>query len=147
MTLTTGLILLLVRQKVKNRRKRRRRQENWYKEVVSTGRKIRREAIDLEYNLELEVGGPENVDAQSSPLTEELEDLISSLERELDEAPPVIRGTELEAQIRDLIYWSRNPDSKGEQLTSTDLKEGLILRIEDVLDEVEERSQHLDSTY
>lgn len=117
--------------------------EIWYREIVFIGRQLRRRIIELEYSIELD---PNNLDGEENQKIEAINLLMDDLETELDNAPPEIRELPVDSEIRKLLYWYRNPEPRdGGAFTTTDLKEGVLERVESVLDSVYVESDRIKS--
>lgn len=142
LTLAIGLLLAYAKIWLDKRKEKEDEIEQWYSDVVTIGRKIRRETLELEYGRVLKWDdGTEPSDLQ------EIHELVQELKDELDDAPNEVRGTTIESNIRGLIFWYQNTMPDENQITTTDLKEELIFRAEDILDGIENSSVDINSTY
>lgn len=115
-----------------------REQEIWYNKVVSLGLRLRREALRLPYNKEVNNEGQEMTSGEINimPIRKTIDELYSVH----TEAPPEI-DKEVLNSIEELGYWFDNLGSEAEGITSTDVKDGLQEKSESLIISAVEKSE------
>lgn len=138
-----------IKKRIQEREERAQRKKEWHRELISICREIRRKAIDLDYEIPLDPLEKTTSSEDDSNIHDQINSisiLISELDSEVANAPQNQRYSSVRKEAQNLLDYYRNPAGEGEEFTTTDFKQKLILYSEDVMDEIHHTSDYIDNS-
>lgn len=119
--------------------------EQWYSKTTSKCNDVKRTCLQITPGVYIDRSTKEPLPEEPSDVDfSQLEHEIEELHSQAEEAPPEIND-ELVEGVRRIKYAFQNPQPRGERLSSSDVRQDIRDRVDQILWEIYERSEKVDS--
>lgn len=127
----------VVGQHLLNKRSRKRQYaENWCRELRSTCRQLKRNAIQVDPTIVIE---EDDLEGHTSPDIQELVDLLEQTTELYDEMPDSLENGNLDEALSELVSWYHVPSYEGVRFTGAEVTENIVDLSLNVLGAIENR--------
>lgn len=145
-SILVNIVSIAYQNRIREQQNRERESQDWKKNILFLCKQLRRKCIELEYNVTIKPETKEPVDANGYKRDLEiLSSLVTELETELDNSPPEMIDSEVASKTYRAINWYKNPPTPGNEFTTNLLKLDFVPLIEDVMDEIYETSERIET--